>query len=34
MGCYSHIIGGMQEGAMALFDEMLPAGVSQKLTSN
>ena len=30
MDCYSHIIEGMQSDAMALLDEVLPAGVSQK----
>ncbi|MFC2072902.1 tyrosine-type recombinase/integrase [Chloroflexota bacterium] len=30
MDVYSHIIEGMQEDAMALLDEVLPAGVSQK----
>jgi len=30
MDTYSHIIEGMQEEAMALLDEVLPAGVSQK----
>ena len=30
MDTYSHIIEGMQEDAMALLDEVLPAGVSQK----
>jgi integrase len=30
MDVYSHIIDGMQEDAMALLDEVLPAGVSQK----
>jgi integrase len=34
MDCYSHIIEGMQEDAMALLDEVLPAGVSQKNTNN
>jgi integrase len=34
MDTYSHIIEGMQEDAMALLDEVLPAGVSQKLTPN
>jgi len=29
MDTYSHIIEGMQEDAMALLDEVLPAGVSQ-----
>jgi len=30
MDVYSHIIEGMQEDAMALLDEVLPTGVSQK----
>ena len=30
MDVYSHIIEGMQSDAMALLDEVLPAGVSQK----
>jgi len=34
MDTYSHIIDGMQEDAMALLDEVLPAGVSKKLTPN
>ena len=37
MDTYSHIIEGMQEDAMALLDEVLPAGVNgvpQKLTPN
>ena len=29
MDCYSHIIEGMQSDAMALLDEVLPAGVSR-----
>ena len=29
MDCYSHIIEGMQEDAMALLDEVLPVGVSR-----
>ncbi|MFC2066239.1 tyrosine-type recombinase/integrase [Chloroflexota bacterium] len=29
MDVYSHIMEGMQEDAMALLDEVLPAGVSQ-----
>jgi integrase len=33
MDCYSHIIEGMQEDAMALLDEVLPAGVSQKINA-
>ena len=28
---YSHIISGMQNDAMALLDEFLPAGVSQRI---
>ncbi len=32
MDTYSHIIEGMQEDAMALLDEVLPAGVFQKVT--
>jgi hypothetical protein len=28
MDCYSHIIEGMQEDAMALLDEVLPVGVN------
>jgi len=34
MDVYSHIIEGMQSDAMALLDEVLPAGVSKKLTPN
>ncbi len=37
MDCYSHIIEGMQEDAMALLDEVLPAGVnglSQKINAS
>ena len=34
MDVYSHIIDGMQEDAMALLDEVLPVGVSQKITPN
>jgi hypothetical protein len=37
MDTYSHIIEGMQEDAMALLDEVLPAGVngsSQKSNAN
>jgi len=30
MDTYSHIIEGMQEEAMALLDEVLPAGVFQE----
>jgi len=30
MDTYSHIISGMQEDAMALLDEVLPAGVSRE----
>ena len=33
MDVYSHIIGGMQEDAMALLDGVLPAGVSQKINA-
>jgi integrase len=34
MDVYSHIIDGMQSDAMALLDEVLPAGVSQKSNAN
>jgi hypothetical protein len=37
MDVYIHIIEGMQEDAMALLDEVLPAGkigVSQKINAN
>jgi hypothetical protein len=34
MDVYSHIIEGMQSDAMALLDEVLPAGVSQKINAN
>ena len=34
MDTYSHIIDGMQEDAMALLDEVLPPGVSQKNNAN
>ena len=34
MDVYSHIIEGMQEDAMALLDEVLPAGVFQKINAN
>jgi len=34
MDTYSHIIEGMQSDAMALLDEVLPAGVSQKNNAN
>ena len=34
MDTYSHIIEGMQEDAMALLDEVLPAGISQKNNAN
>jgi len=34
MDTYSHIIKGMQEDAMALLDEVLPAGVSGKSNAN
>jgi hypothetical protein len=30
MDVYSHIIEGLQQDAMALLDEVLPAGVSRK----
>jgi len=33
MDTYSHIIEGMQSDAMALLDEVLPAGVSQKINA-
>ena len=33
MDVYSHIIEGMQEDAMALLDEVLPAGVSQRINA-
>ncbi len=33
MDVYSHIIDGMQSDAMALLNEVLPAGVNNKLTS-
>ena len=33
MDTYSHIIDGMQEDAMALLDEVLPAGVSKKINA-
>ena len=33
MDTYSHIIEGMQEDAMALLDEVLPAGVSQEINA-
>jgi len=33
MDVYSHIIDGMQEDAMALLDEVLPAGVSQRINA-
>jgi hypothetical protein len=33
MDTYSHIIEGMQEDAMALLDEVLPAGVAQKINA-
>ena len=29
MDTFSHIIGGMQEDAMALLDEVLPAGINE-----
>ena len=34
MDVYSHIIEGMQEDAMALLDEVLPVGVSEKNNAN
>ena len=34
MDVYSHIIEGMQSDAMALLDEVLPAGVSRKNNAN
>jgi integrase len=34
MDTYSHIIEGMQEDAMALLDEVLPAGVSRRNNAN
>jgi hypothetical protein len=34
MDTYSHIIEGIQEGAMALLKEVLPAGVVQKNNAN
>ena len=34
MDCYSHIISGMQEDAMALLDEVLPAGVNKNSVAN
>ena len=34
MDTYGHIIEGMQEDAMALLDEVLLAGVSQKINAN
>jgi len=34
MDTYSHIIKGMQEDAMALLDEVLPAGVSRINNAN
>jgi len=33
MDVYSHIISGMQEDAMALLDEVMPAGVSRKINA-
>jgi len=33
MDVYSHIIEGMQEDAMALLDEVLPAGVAQNINA-
>ena len=34
MDVYSHIIEGMQEDAMALLDEVLPAGVVRNSVAN
>ena len=34
MDTYSHIIEGMKGDAMALLDEVLPAGVSQEINAN
>ena len=34
MDVYSHIISGMQEDAMALLDEVLPAGVNKNSAAN
>ena len=34
LNVYSHIIEGMQSDAMALLDEVLPAGVSQNNNAN
>ena len=34
MDVYSHIIEGMQSDAMALLDEVLPAGVSKNSVAN
>jgi len=34
MDVYSHIISGMQEDAMALLDDVLPAAVSQTVNAN
>jgi hypothetical protein len=34
MDTYSHIIEGMQSDAIALLDEVLPVGVSQKNNAN
>ena len=33
MDTYSYIIEGMQEDAMALLDEVLPAGISHKINA-
>ena len=34
MDTYSHIIEGMQNDAMALLDEVLPAGVKGRINKN
>jgi len=34
MDVYSHIIDGMQQDAMALLDEVMPAGVARKINAN
>jgi len=34
MDVYSHIIDGMQQDAMALLDEVMPAGVARKNNAN
>ncbi len=33
MDVYSHIIGGMQEDAMRLLDEVMPAGTTSEVSS-